>query len=53
MRAIHSLVYGEMNLDESQEPFIPGETSQNKGGNWVSNHFNNQIEEEDFLNDDI
>jgi len=53
LRAIHSLLYSEINLDESQEHFSTGKTNRDKGENWVSKHFDNQFEEGDFLSDEL
>jgi hypothetical protein len=53
LRAVHSLLYSEIILDETQERSISTENIHGKDENWVSKHFNSQIEEEDFLNDEL
>jgi hypothetical protein len=53
LRAVHALLYSDIILDETQERSISTENNHGKDENWVSKHFNNQIEEEDFLNDEL
>jgi hypothetical protein len=53
LRAIHLLVYSDIDLCETPERFTSGEPSQIKGAGWVSQHFNNQFEGEDLLRDDL
>lgn len=53
LRAIHSLLYGDFDLVETQERFIPDETDRKTDKSWVSKHFNNQSEDEGIFNDDL
>jgi hypothetical protein len=53
LRAIHSLLYSDIDLDESQDHFTSEKTVKNKNVNWVSNHFNNQSDEEELGSDDL
>jgi len=53
LRAIHSLLYGEIDLGEKQDSFTHDETNRSHNKNWVSKHFNNQSEEEGSFSDDL
>jgi hypothetical protein len=53
LRAIHSLLYGEIDLSETQDRFIPEKTNEGQDKSWVSKHFNNPSDEEELFSDDI
>lgn len=51
LRAIHSLLYSESLLDEDEG--YPSKEGSLNYKNWVSKHFSNHTEEEDFFNNDL
>jgi hypothetical protein len=53
LRAIHSIIYSDIDLGETQKRFSPEETKRKSDNNPVPNHLNNQSDEEDLFNDDL
>ena len=53
LRAIHSHIFSENDLNGEDDHVSSRDISDHKGSNWVSKHFNNYSDEEDFLNNDL
>jgi len=53
LRAVHALLYGDIDLNENSDHITPDEANRGKNKNWVSKHFNNQSDEDDLFSDDI